>query len=61
MPKKSQLFLFLRLHGQSKFAREVAGSGAALEALGMKGAEAIAKFARSAERLKGEGDVGPRV
>lgn len=35
-----------------RFAREVAESGAELEALGLTGAQEMAKFARAAAKLK---------
>jgi len=48
----SSIDVFLRLHGQRKFAKEVAASGAELEAMGLKGAKAVASFANSGEKLK---------
>lgn len=48
----SSIDVFLRLHGQRKFAKEVAASGAELEAMGLKGAKSMAAFAKSADKLK---------
>lgn len=52
---RSSVDVFLSLHGQRKFSKEVAASGAELEAMGLKGAQAMAKFAASGERLKSFG------
>lgn len=52
MAPRSSIDVFLRLHGQRKFAKELAASGAELEAMGLKGAKAMARFAASGERLK---------
>lgn len=52
MQKNSKLSMFLHLHGRCRFAREVSESGAALEALGIKGWEALAAFAKSAVRMQ---------
>lgn len=49
---RSSIDVFLSLHGQRKFAREVAASGAELEAMGVKGAQAMARFAATGDRLK---------
>lgn len=50
--RSSSIDVFLRLHGQRKFAKEVEASGAELEAMGLKGSEAIARFSRKADSLK---------
>lgn len=52
---RSNLDVYLRLHGQRKFAKEVATSGAELEAMGLKGAKSMAAFAKSAKALKSFG------
>lgn len=52
---RSNLDVYLRLHGQRKFAKEVEQSGAELEAMGLKGAKSMAAFAKSAEKLKSFG------
>lgn len=49
---RSSIDVFLRLHGQRKFAKEVAASGAELEAMGLRGAKSMAAFAKSADKLK---------
>lgn len=49
---RSSIDVFLSLHGQRKFAKEVAASGAELEAMGLKGAKSMARFAKSADKLK---------
>lgn len=49
---RSSLDVFLRLHGQRKFAKELSASGAELEAMGLKGAQSMARFAASGEKLK---------
>src|SRR4051794_21136534 len=49
---RSNLDVWIKLHGQRKFAKELAASGAELEAMGLKGATAMARFAASGERLK---------
>jgi TP901 family phage tail tape measure protein len=50
--RASSIDVFLRLHGQRKFSKELAASGAELEAMGVKGARSIARFAASGARLK---------
>jgi TP901 family phage tail tape measure protein len=50
--RSSSIDVFLSLHGQRKFSKEVAASGAELEAMGLKGAKAMARFAASGEKLK---------
>lgn len=49
---KSSLDVFLRLHGQRKFAKELTAAGYELEAMGLKGAAAMSRFAASGEKLK---------
>lgn len=49
---KSNVDVFLRLHGQRKFSKELITSGNELEAMGVKGAAAMASFANSSEKLK---------
>jgi TP901 family phage tail tape measure protein len=49
---RSSIDVFLRLFGQREFSREVAKSGAELEALGLKGARAMSAFAAQGEKLK---------
>jgi TP901 family phage tail tape measure protein len=49
---RSSIDVFLSLHGQRKFSKELAASGAELEAMGVKGARSVARFAASGERLK---------
>lgn len=53
--RSSSIDVFLRLHGQRKFAKEVEASGAELEAMGLKGAKSMSVFAKSADKLKGFG------
>lgn len=52
MGPRSSVDVFLTLHGQRKFAKELAASGAELEAMGVKGARSVATFAASGARLK---------
>lgn len=52
--------VFLRLHGQRRFAKELAASGAELEAMGVKGASSVARFAAAAPRLKAFGRAWTR-
>jgi TP901 family phage tail tape measure protein len=52
MGPRSSIDVFLKLHGQRKFAKEVAASGAELEAMGLKGAKAMSAFAASGDKLK---------
>lgn len=44
--------VFLRLHGQRKFTKELAASATQLEAIGLKGAKSIASFAATSQKLK---------
>lgn len=53
----SSVDVFLRLVGQRKFSAEVTAAGAQLEAMGLKGAKALAGFARQSERLKTVGST----
>lgn len=55
MSRSSSLDVFLRLHGQRKFAKELAASGDELEAMGLKGAKSMSVFAKSADKLKSFG------
>ena len=52
MAPKSSIDVFLRLHGQRKFSKEVAASAAQLEAMGVKGARSIASFAAAGDKMK---------
>ncbi len=52
---KSNLDIFLKLHGQRKFSKELAASGVELEAMGLKGAAAMTRFAASERKLKNFG------
>jgi TP901 family phage tail tape measure protein len=44
--------VFLKLHGARKFSKEVDVAATELEAMGAKGASAVARFAKSGEKLK---------
>jgi TP901 family phage tail tape measure protein len=51
----SSVDVFLRLHGQRKFAKELSTSATQLEAVGLKGAKSIAAFAATGDKLKNFG------
>ncbi len=51
MPRNS-IDVFLRLHGQRKFSKEVAASAADLEAMGVRGARSIAAFSATGDKMK---------
>jgi TP901 family phage tail tape measure protein len=53
--RASSIDVKLRLRGQRQFKREVASSAASLEAMGLKGAKALGKFAARSESLKSAG------
>ncbi len=48
----SDISVRMRLRGQRQFKREVTEAGASLEAMGIKGAAALSRFARQSQRLK---------
>jgi TP901 family phage tail tape measure protein len=50
--RADSISVFLKLYGGRKFAKELAASGTELEAMGLKGAKAMSRFAASGERLK---------
>jgi TP901 family phage tail tape measure protein len=61
MPARaSSIDVRLRLRGQRQFKREVTESTATLEAMGLRGAKALGKFAASSQRLKDFGRTWTR-
>jgi TP901 family phage tail tape measure protein len=58
--RSSDISVRLRLRGQRQFKREVAESTATLEAMGLRGAKALGKFATSSQRLKDFGAAWTR-
>lgn len=55
MARSSSIDVKLRLRGQRQFSREVRTTGAELEAMGLKGAAAVSKFAAKRDALKSFG------
>lgn len=49
---KSSLDVFLSLHGQRKFSKELLAAGNELEAMGLKGAKSMERFARTSDKVK---------
>lgn len=58
--RANSISVFLKLHGQRKFEREVAHAGVELEAMGLKGAKSMASFAATSKKLKSFGSTMTR-
>src|SRR6188472_4095720 len=58
--RSSSIDVRLRLRGQRRFKREMAESTATLEAMGLRGAKALGRFAASSQRLKDFGRTWSR-
>lgn len=55
MPAKSSVDVFLRLHNQRKFSKELRTAGTDLEQMGLRGARSMVAFANTGDKLKSFG------